>query len=121
MNFAEIAGPIKGRGKLIRPDQQGQLAWTAVIGRLREFEYERKRIVTRWRVAGPDSPIRIDPRVSFGAPMVRGIPTWAIKGRWDAEEDPEEIADDFSLRKTDVIAALEFEGIERGRLRKWLH
>ena len=39
MDFAEIVGTKRGRGKLLRPDQQGQLAWAAVIGRLREFDY----------------------------------------------------------------------------------
>jgi uncharacterized protein (DUF433 family) len=121
MDFAEIAGPGKGRGKLLRPDQEGQLAWEAVIGRLKEFEYERNGIVIRWRVAGPKSAVAIDPRISFGAPMVKGIPTWAIKGRWDAGEDPTDIAADFSLRKAEVIDALLFEGIDGKRLRKWLH
>jgi uncharacterized protein (DUF433 family) len=111
----------KGRGKLLRPDQEGQLAWEAVIGRLKEFEYERNGIVIRWRVAGPKSAVAIDPRISFGAPMVKGIPTWAIKGRWDAGEDPTDIAADFSLRKAEVIDALLFEGIDGKRLRKWLH
>jgi hypothetical protein len=43
MDFAQAVGPKRGRGKLLRPDQQGQLAWEAVIGRLREFEYETQR------------------------------------------------------------------------------
>jgi uncharacterized protein (DUF433 family) len=121
MDFAEIVGKRKGRGTLLRPDQGGQLAWEAVIGRLEEFEYERNRIVIRWHVAGPQSAVAIDPRVSFGAPMVKGIPTWAIKGRWEAGETPEEIADDFSLRKAEVVDALSFEGIDEARLRKWLN
>jgi uncharacterized protein (DUF433 family) len=120
--FAEIAGPKKGRGKLLRPDQQGQLAWDAVIGRLTEFDYEgASGRVIRWRVAGAASAVIIDPRVSFGAPMVKGIPTWAIKGRWEAGESPDDIAADFSLRKTEVVDALVFEGIEDARLRKWLN
>lgn len=121
MDFAEIAGPKKGRGKLLRPDQQGQLAWEAVIGRLKEFDYEGKRRVIRWHVGGPHSAVVIDPRVSFGAPMINGIPTWAIKGRWEVGETPEEIADDFGLRTAQVIDALSFEGIEDARLRKWLN
>ena len=121
MDFAEIEGPKKGRGKLLRPDQKGQLAWEAVIGRLKEFEYERKGIAIRWHVAGPKSAVIIDPRISFGAPMIKGIPTWAIKGRWEAGETPAEIANDFDLRKAEVIEALSFEEIEDDRLRKWLH
>jgi uncharacterized protein (DUF433 family) len=121
MDYAQIAGQRQGKGKLIRPDMQGQLAWTAVIGRLKEFDYEKQHRVIRWRVGGPKSRIIIDPRVSFGAPMIKGAATWAIKGRWEAGETPEEIADDFSLRKEDVIDALTFEGIDDAQLRKWLN
>jgi uncharacterized protein (DUF433 family) len=63
----------------------------------------------------------IDPRVSFGAPMVKGIPTWAILGRWDAGESPTEIAKDFGIRKAAVVDALSFEGVDDDRLRKWLN
>jgi uncharacterized protein (DUF433 family) len=122
MDFDQFVGRKRGRGKLLRPDQGGQLAWDAVIGRLDEFEYERGAgRVIRWHVAGPKSSVVIDPRVSFGAPMIKGVPTWAIRGRWTAGEDPEEIADDFGLRKAEVVDALAFEGVDDDRLRKWLH
>ena len=78
-DYAEIVGPKQGRGKLLRPDQQGQLAFAPVIGRLKEFDYERPRRVIRWRVGGERSAVVIDPRVSFGAPVVRGVATWAIR------------------------------------------
>jgi uncharacterized protein (DUF433 family) len=122
IEYAEVVGEKRGRGKLLRPDQQGQLAWSAIIGRLDEFEYEGHNIVIRWHVGGPSSTVVIDPRVSFGAPMVDGgIPTWAIKGRWDAGEQLDEIATDFSIRKADVVDALTFEGIPDDSLRKWLN
>jgi len=120
-DYAEIVGPKKGRGKLIRPDQEGQLAFEPIIGRLKEFDYENRRRVIRWHVAGEKSPVMIDPRISFGAPIVKGIPTWTIKGRWESGETPDEIAQDFNIRKTDVLDALLFEGIERDELRKWLN
>jgi hypothetical protein len=88
MDFDQLVGAEKGRGKLIRPDQGGQLAWTAVIGRLEEFEYEHEEIVIQWHVAGRKSAVIIDPQVSFGAPMVSGIPTWAVKGRWMVRREP---------------------------------
>ena len=71
MDYEQVVGS-KGKGKLLRPDQQGQLAWNEVIGRLQEFEYERKKIVVKWHVAGPESPIIIDPRKCFGAPAIMG-------------------------------------------------
>ena len=109
-------------GTVLSADQGGQLAWEAVIGRLREFEYEKDGIVLRWHVAGPSKPIIIDPRISFGAPTVRGTPTWIIKGRWDAGESDADIADDFGLRKEEVRDALRFEGVvPGGRSKSRLH
>jgi uncharacterized protein (DUF433 family) len=121
IDFAEVVGLKRGFGKLLRPDQQGQLAWESVIGRLTEFDYERNGIVIRWHVAGANSAVIIDPRISFGSPMVKGVPTWAIKGRWAAGEALDEIADDFGLRETEVVDALAFEGISDDQLKKWLH
>lgn len=121
MNYAEIVGIKRGREILLRPDQQGQLAWESFIGELQEFEYEREEIVIRWHVAGLRSRVAIDPRYSFGAPMVEGIPTWAIKGRWTAGELPDEIADDFGIGKEEVIDALSFEGVEDDKLQRWIY
>lgn len=121
IDFAEVVGLKSGFGKLLRPDQQGQLAWESVIGRLTEFDYERNGIVIRWHVAGTASAVVIDPRISFGSPMVKGVATWAIKGRWAAGEPPDEIADDFGLGEKDVVDALSFEGVDDNQLTKWLH
>ena len=122
MDYEQIEG-TKGKGKLLRPDRHGQLAWDTIIGQLNEFEYERKGIVVRWRVAGLESPVVIDPRIAFGSPNVKGTPTWVVKGRWDAGEKIEEIADDFGLKKPDVIEALKFERIDPTGRRKipWMH
>jgi uncharacterized protein (DUF433 family)/DNA-binding transcriptional MerR regulator len=121
MNYAEIVGMRRGKDILLRPDQQGQLAWETFIGQLQEFEYERDEIVIRWHVAGLDSSVAIDPRFSFGAPTVKGVPTWAIKGRWTAGELPEEIEDDLGIGKKEIIDALSFEGIEDEKIQQWLH
>lgn len=98
MDYEQIEGRT-GKGKLLRPDQSGQLAWDTIIGRLSEFEYERKGIVVRWHLEGPKSPIIIDPQIAFGAPAVHGTPTWVVRGRWEAGEEVEEIAEDFGLRQ----------------------
>jgi uncharacterized protein (DUF433 family)/DNA-binding transcriptional MerR regulator len=102
-------------GTVVQADQGGQLAWETIIGRLREFEYEHEGIVVRWHVAGESSPIIIDPRLSFGAPTIKGTPTWAIRGRWNAGESDSDIAEDFGLAKEDVREALRFEGVIPGR------
>ncbi|HEY7243161.1 MAG TPA: DUF433 domain-containing protein [Xanthobacteraceae bacterium] len=104
-------------GTVVQADREGQLEWELIIGRLREFDYED--IVMRWHVAGRFSPIIIDPQISFGAPSVRGAPTWVLKGRWNAGESDSDIAEDFGIAKDEVREALRFEGVlgtaERGR------
>lgn len=100
-------------GRLIVADAAGQIAWRDVIAdRFAEFIYEGD-LAIRWHVRGPDSPVVIDPRVSFGAPTIRGVPTWVIKGRAQAGEPIEDIEEDFGLDRDEVIQALEFEGIQR--------
>ena len=90
---------------------EGQLAWAPLMdARFIEFEYADD-IAVVWHVGGPESPVRIDPRVSFGAPTVNGIPTWAVRGRFEAGEDIEDIEDDFDLEPEAIVAALAFEGI----------
>jgi uncharacterized protein (DUF433 family) len=101
-------------GTVIQADQEGQLAWEGIIGRLHEFEYEHEGIVLKWHVAGIGSPIIIDPRISFGAPTVRGTPTWIIKGRYEAGESDSDIAEDFGIDKEAVRQALKFEGVMPG-------
>jgi len=120
LDFLEVEGR-KGRGTLIRPGRGGQLAWADILGRLKEFHYEREGIVIRWHVAGPESDILIDPRVAFGSPHIDGTPTWVIKSRFDAGESLDEISDDFDLEERQVQEALAFEGIEPDLLRTWVH
>lgn len=113
MDYKQIEGR-KGQGKHLVADQWGQLEWDQIIGPLlKEFEYEGdgESIVIRWHVAGPSSPIVIDPRYSFGAPIVNGTPTWVIKGRWNAGESDTDIATDFGLTKDLIREALKFEGV----------
>jgi uncharacterized protein (DUF433 family)/DNA-binding transcriptional MerR regulator len=108
--------------RLLKANAGGQLAWDELIGPvLEEFDYEHEGIAVRWHLAGMTSPIVIDPRVSFGAPSVRGTPTWVIKGRFDAGESDSAIAEDFHLEVSDVRAALKFEGVISGSpQQKWL-
>jgi uncharacterized protein (DUF433 family) len=109
-------------GTVLQADQEGQLEWELIIGRLREFEYENHGIVLRWHVAGVSSPIIIDPRISFGAPAVRGTPTWIIRGRFEAGESNSDIADDFGLNPDEVRQALKFEeGVASGREKSSVH
>jgi uncharacterized protein (DUF433 family)/DNA-binding transcriptional MerR regulator len=115
----EEAGGIK---RLLKANQAGQLAWKEIVGPvLEEFEYEHQGVAIRWHLAGPSSPIIIDPRISFGAPAIKGTPTWIIKGRFDAGEGDREIAEDFNLDVSAVREALKFEGVLPGQQKKWIH
>ena len=101
-----------GFQKLIVADAAGQLAWADLMGdKFAEFDYELELAVT-WHPAGRQSLVRIDPRISFGAPIVNGIPTWTIKGRWNAGESLEDIQDDFGLSEEAIKDALSFEKVE---------
>jgi uncharacterized protein (DUF433 family) len=119
MDFQQIEGD-RGKGKILRPDQGGQLAWEAILGRLNEFDYEGHGIVIKWHVAGPKSPIIIDPRIAYGAPTIKGTPTWVLSGRWEAGESVKEIAEDFDLSPEEVREALTFEGVQQGD-KRWKH
>lgn len=110
LDFQQVE-PSAERQRLILGSKDGQLAWAPLMGaRFLEFEYQNDLAVI-WHVAGPTSPVHIDPRINFGAPTVHGIPTWAVKGRHEAGEEGKDIQEDFGLEPFEVTAALGFEGI----------
>jgi uncharacterized protein (DUF433 family) len=120
--FTEFVEDKTGRKNLLKANQAGQLAWKEIVGPLlKEFEYEPEGVAIRWHVAGPSSPIIIDPRLSFGTPTVKGVPTWIVKGRFDAGESDSMIADDFGIDVPTVREALKFEGVLPGQQQKWTH
>ena len=99
-------------GSLIAADSQGQVAWKEIVSdRFHQFDYDNG-IALIWHLASRRSPVVIDPRVSFGAPSVNGVPTWALRGRWDAGESILDIKDDFGLSKDEIRYGLLFEGVD---------
>ena len=97
--------------RLLVASRGGQYVWADLIGyRFEEFDFE-KQLAVRWNIHGRKSRVVIDPRIAFGAPSVRGVPTWAISGRFKAGETIEDVAEDFLIDKDDVLKALQFEGI----------
>ena len=111
VDLREIEGDAE-LDNLVVGDRHGQVTWPDVIAeRFTEFEYEED-LAIRWHVGGRDSGVMIDPRVRFGAPTVSGIPTWVLKGRWEAGEGLEEIEDDFGLSREIICDGLSFEGIQ---------
>lgn len=105
--------------KLLVANKGGQLAWATILEtKFTEFDYEDE-LAVRWHPQGKQSPVFIDPRISFGAPIVGGIATWAIRGRYDAGESLEDIAQDFGISEREVETALKFEGIDLSELKAW--
>lgn len=110
MDYAQFEASAGDRTLLVA-SQQGQLAWSDIIGKLQEFDYEDAGLAIRWHVAGAGHGVVIDPRIQFGAPSVEGVATWVFRGRWEAGEPLDEIADDFGIANSSVAQALRFEGI----------
>ena len=104
--------PILDVERLIVADEGGQLGWASMMeDRLLQFDYEHDLAIS-WHLAGRQSAVIIDPRIAFGAPVVKGIPTWVLKGRWKAGESMSDIREDFSLTEEEIRHALLFEKIE---------
>jgi uncharacterized protein (DUF433 family) len=120
--FFDLAQTNEGQfiGNLVNTNFGGQLAWNDILGEaLEEFDYDGDSdLAVRWRVGGAGSPILIDPRVAFGAPNLRGVPTWVFKERWVGKEPIEDTASDFGLDVEDVRQALEFEHIDLTSVRE---
>lgn len=108
--LVSLKDELEGAWKLLVANKGGQYVWHNIIGqKFAEFDYEDD-IAVRWRVAGGDQDgVIIDPRVSFGAPTIRGVPTWAVTGRYSVGEAIEDIADDFVISPEDVRKAIAFE------------
>jgi uncharacterized protein (DUF433 family) len=123
MDYDQVAKSTKD--KLLALNEYGQLAWNEVLNALlHEFEYDEAiGTVLRWRVGGYESPVRLDPRIAFGAPHVNGIATWVLRERWRSGESLRDISKDYQIPSQAVLAALQFEQvqIDPDRPSKWTH
>ena len=110
LQLSDIVGDAEA-GELVAADLHGQIAWGGVFAeRFEEFDYQDE-IAAVWHVASRGNPVSIDSRVAFGAPSVHGIPTWILKGRWDAGETIGDIRADYGLAPEDIAHGLRFEGV----------
>lgn len=103
---------VEIEGDLIAADRGGQYAVRQIIEeRAEQFDYDDVGVALRWHPRGRSSVVLVDPRIAFGAPVVKGVPTRVLKDRYAAGEDVSTIADDYEIERTAVVEALEFEGV----------
>ena len=110
----ELEEREEGQGvRLVVADRAGQEAWPQLIAeRIAQFDYAYELALT-WHPRGQEVPIVVDPRISFGAPIVEqaGVATWVLRERYQAGESLDELEDDFGVTPTELMAALKFEGV----------
>ncbi len=107
---AYASGKTAAAGPIVL-GQGGQAAWSGKVReRFAEFDYE-DGIAVVWHLAGRESLVIIDPRMSFGTPTVGGLPTWVLKGRWEAGEGIEAIIADYRLTEEEIRDGFVFEGV----------
>ena len=109
--FEQLDGD--GKVQLVVISKQGQRALPQVIeSYLNNVDFEGfERVASRWWPLGRDTPIVVDPRVSFGQPVIVGpaIPTSAIADYAQTGEPRDEVADWFGIDLAEVDAALRYE------------
>ena len=66
----------------------------ALEGYLKRMEFDDEGLVTRWYPLDDSDEVVLDPRISFGAPIVTGtgIRTGTLRGLADAGEDADSLA-----------------------------
>jgi uncharacterized protein (DUF433 family) len=114
---------LAGANSLVNVSQHGQMALTdIVLAHLKRIERDSKthaalrlypfprRLKSPAEAAMLSRPIAIDPRVSFGRPVIAGtrVPTVEIFERWQIGEDIVDIAEDMRLELPQIEAALRY-------------
>ena len=105
-------------GELINLSASGQLAMRQVMmNYLKRVRWDELQLPIRLHpfltgeAASAEMPIAIDPRISFGRPVLvnRGISTAVIAERLDAGESVNDLAADYELTTHDVELAVLYE------------
>jgi len=78
---------------------------------LKQLEYSEAGELLRWFPMGKGTPVVLDPRLSFGAPVVEkfSVPTSILYGAFKAGEKDEDIATWYEMPLPSVQAAIAFE------------
>jgi len=76
---------------------------------LSKVHFDAEGVARHLRPLGPDSPVVIDPEVSFGLPQIHGIRTEIVAEAVATGESVEDVAASWQLRPADVQAAVAWE------------
>jgi uncharacterized protein (DUF433 family) len=113
---------IRQYGQLVNISRAGQLAMRKILeAYLRRVERDEAGVVarlypfTRKRMLDDPKVIVIDPRISFGRPVLAGsgIPTAVVAERYKAGESVDELADDYGRKRLEIEEAIRCELDER--------
>jgi uncharacterized protein (DUF433 family) len=105
-------------GQLIDLSASGQLAMRRIFGEhLKRVVWDPRRFPVRLypflssETIARDRPIAIDPRISFGRPVIvrRGVSTHVIAERIDAGESVQDLASDYDLTAGEIEQAVLYE------------
>lgn len=90
----------------------GQIAMMSALHRyLKQLDFNLDDVADRWYPAGRATPLVVDPRVSFGAPVIEGtrLETRVIADLYHGDESVEELAWLYDLQPAQINAAVEYE------------
>jgi uncharacterized protein (DUF433 family) len=105
--FARAESEAGGDAHMIDLAQRQHVFAEITTPFIKQLEYSASGDLLRWYPMGKERPVVLDPRLSFGAPIIKGhgVPTAALQ----AGESENSIAEWYELPHDAVHAALEYE------------
>ncbi len=104
--------------RLVNVSRRGQLGMKELIeAYLQRVEYDESKLAAKLfpfaRAHDPAEPkiISIDPRISFGRPVINGtgVPTFIVAERFKAGESTGDLARDYRVREDQIAEAIRYE------------
>lgn len=109
--FADVAQP-GNEVALVELGRPSQRALRQILEKsLREISYATTGFADRWYANGPKGGVVIDPRISFGTPVVvsANVPTHVIRDQARVTPDEKRLASWFDLEVSQIRDALRYE------------
>ncbi|MEJ2218718.1 MAG: DUF433 domain-containing protein [Gemmatimonadota bacterium] len=75
------------------------------------MDFDLDNLAERWYPAGRASPVVVDPRISFGAPVIAGtrVETAVIAELYQGDDSIDELAWLYDLKPAQIRAAVDYE------------